>query len=253
MKGEFAETIECPRNSPKVSIIVPAYNEEESIGEVLYQIGQLCKQLPTIEIIVVDDGSIDQTMTTIKKFPFVKHVVHERNLGKGAAVRTGFEVAAGDVFVIQDADSEYSPFNIPALLRPIFMGQADVVYGSRFKHNKNNMKLSHSIGNKILSLIARILFHVPITDVLTGHKCFVKEAIKSLNLKENSFIIDVEITAKVLKNGWRFIEVPIVYSRRSAGSPKVRYIDGIYCMIELVKEFLIFSRSKTRNLTARNK
>lgn len=240
MEGKSVGEVAYHVNSPKVSVIIPAYNEEESIEKVLYQIRQLFELLPSMEVIVVDDGSTDQTATKIEKFPFVKYIVHSRNRGKGAAVRTGFQVATGDIFVIQDADSEYSPFNIPTLLRPILTGKADVVYGSRFKGKQNSMSWSHYLGNKVLSLIARLFYRVPITDALTGHKCFIREAVESLELKENGFNIEVEITAQIFENGWRFAEVPITYSIRTSGSSKIGYIDGIYSMMKLIKEFKTF-------------
>jgi len=228
----------------KVSLIVPVYNEEKSIGKALQQIEQLHLLLSSMEVIVVDDGSTDQTASEVAKFPFVKCLVHGENRGKGAALCTGFQSATGDIFVIQDADLEYPPSNIPKLLEPILDGRADVVYGSRFKGRHDGMSFSHYVGNKILSLTARLLHHAPITDVMTGHKCFRKEVIESVDLTEDGFEIETEITAKILKSGWRFHEVPIVYSKRSHGSAKIKYRDGLGNMLKLLEEFIpIFSHN----------
>jgi len=220
--------------APRVSIIVPVYNEEKGIGRTLRQIAQL--RLPSMEVVVVDDGSTDQTAGEIRKFPFVKCIVHEENRGKGAALCTGFQAATGDIFVIQDADLEYPPSNIPKLLDPILNGQADVVYGSRFKGRREGMSFSHYVGNKILSLTVSLLYQTPITDVMSGHKCFKRQVIESVNLTENGFKIETEITTKILKNGWRVTEVPITYFKRTSGSSKIRYRDGLTCLANLFAE-----------------
>jgi len=226
-------------NSPrdvKISVVVPTYNEEESMGEVLRKLLGLEGLLPPMEIIVVDDGSTDRTADEVAKFTSVKYVVHEKNLGKGAALRTAFGVASGDIFVIQDADMEYCPSEIPKLVRPILTGQADVVYGSRFKGKRKGMSFSHHLGNKILSLTTRLLYRAPITDVMTGRKCFTRKVIESIDLKEDGFKVETEITIKILKNGWRISELPIAYSKRSRGFSKIRYRDGIKCLWKLIVE-----------------
>lgn len=231
--------------APMVSIIVPVYNEEKSIGKTLRQIEQLHLLLPSMEVIVVDDGSTDQTTSEVAKFPFVKCVAHGENRGKGAALCTGFQAATGDIFVIQDADLEYPPSNIPKLVEPILNGGADVVYGSRFRGSHEGMSFSHYVGNKVLSLTARLLYQAPITDVMTGHKCFTRRVLESLDLKENDFTIEVEITAKVLKNGWRLVEVPITYSRRLFGKAKISYADGISSLFQLIKDFMFSGKERS--------
>ena len=224
--------------SSKISVIVPAYNEEGSIGKVLQDLGKLRNILPIMETIVVDDGSTDRTVEIVAGFPGVNCVRHDGNQGKGAALMTGFRAATGDILVVQDADLEYSPSDIPRLVKPILNDGADVVYGSRFKGKCEGMNLMHYIGNKVLSVITSLLYQVPITDVMTGHKCFTRQVVKSLDLQELGFNVEVEITANVLKNGWKLVEVPITYSRRSLGKAKIRYIDGIGSMIQLIKDFL---------------
>jgi len=220
--------------APRVSIIVPVYNEEKGIGRTLRQVRQL--RLPSMEVVVVDDGSTDQTASEIRKFPFVKCIVHSENCGKGVALCTGFQAATGDIFVVQDADLEYPPSNIPHLLEPILNGRANVVYGSRFKGRYDGMSFSHYIGNKILSLTARLLYQAPITDIMTGHKCFRREVIESIHLTEGGFEIETEITIKILKNGWKITEVPIAYSKRTRGVSKIGYKDGIKCLWKLIVE-----------------
>lgn len=224
--------------APKISVIVPAYNEEESIGKVLRSLVKLRNALPMMEIIVVDDGSTDRTAEEVAAFPVVKYVRHKKNQGKGASLFTGFKTATGDIFVIQDSDLEYSPSDIPKLIEPILNGRADVVYGSRFKGECYGMNLMHHIGNRVLSITTRLLYRVSITDVMTGHKCFSRRVLEFLDLKENRFKIEVEVTAKVLKNGWRFVEVPITYSKRRFGKAKIGFTDGISSMIKLVEEFI---------------
>jgi len=232
---------------PEVSIIIPTYNEEENIGKVLQEIEQVRLFLPLTELIVVDDGSVDKTVDKVRRFPSVKYVRHEKNRGKGAALRAGVKIATGNIFVIQDADLEYPPSNIPKLLEPILNNRADVVYGSRFKGRHDGMSFLHFVGNKILSLTARLLYRAPITDVMTGHKCFRKEVIESIDLTEGGFSIEVEITTKILKSGWRFVEVPITYSRRVYGLAKIRYRDGLSSMLKLLQELMPISRQNGLN------
>ena len=224
--------------APMVSIIVPVYNEEKSVGKTLRQIEQLHLLLPSMEVIVVDDGSTDQTASEVAKFPFVKCIAHGENRGKGAALCTGFQAATGDIFVIQDADLEYPPSNIPKLLKPILNGGADVVYGSRFRGSQEGMSFSHYVGNRILSLTARLLYRAPITDVMTGHKCFKRDFIKPKRLRENGFEIEIELTARLFKEHCRFTEVPIEYSKRTIGSSKIELMDGLRCVIKLIVELL---------------
>lgn len=223
-----------PSYAAKISVVIPTYNEEESVGEVLRNLLELEGLLPPMEIIVVDDGSTDRTAQEVAKFPSVKYVEHEKNMGKGAALRTAFRVSKGDILVVQDADLEYFPSDIPDMIEPILKGRADVVYGSRFKGKNDGMSFSHYLGNKILSSTARLLYRVPVTDVMTGRKCFTRKVIKSIDLTEDDFKVETEITVKILKNGWRIIELPIAYSKRTKGVSKIGYKDGVKCMWKLI-------------------
>jgi glycosyltransferase involved in cell wall biosynthesis len=214
------------KNHVKVSVIVPAYNEEKNIPEILKMLVEVAKDLPSIEIIVIDDGSTDGTVNQVERFSSdIKLVKHTKNIGKGAALVTGFAEASGDVVVVQDADLEYSPYDIPKLVKPILSGEADVVFGSRFKGNPKGMKLGNYLGNKLISTTTRLLYGLPITDVMTGHKVFSKKVIDSMDLTEDGFKIEPEIAAEVFYGGWRYAEVPISYNLR----------DGINCAWRLIR------------------
>ena len=226
---------------PDVSVIIPAYCEEKTIGEVLQRVIKVSWSLGNVEIIVVDDGSTDRTGEKVAAFPFVKYIRHEHNMGKGAAIRTGIKNSRGKVLVIQDADLEYLPDCIPSLVKPIFAGSMDIVYGSRFKGDPDGMSFSHFVGNSILSLVARFLYRVQITDIMTGQKAFRRSVLDSVELKENGFAVEIEITCLGFNGGdRRFTEVPIPYSYRNHGVSKIANIDGLR---SLVKLFTIFLRA----------
>ena len=220
----------------KVSIIVPAYNEEQNIREILRMLMDVEQVLPSMEVIVIDDGSTDGTVEEVAKFSSrVRLIKHEKNFGKGAALATGFDEATGEVVVVQDADLEYSPYDIPRLVKPILGGEADVVFGSRFKGTHEGMRFTNYVGNKLLSLTTKLLYGSPITDVMTGHKVFAKRVINSMDLTEDGFKIEPEIAAEVFHGGWRYAEVPIMYTRRRHGVSKFRFFkDGVRCFWRLV-------------------
>ncbi|MDH5402423.1 MAG: glycosyltransferase family 2 protein [Candidatus Heimdallarchaeota archaeon] len=219
-----------------ISIIIPAYNEEESIHLVLEEIPKhLINQ--NYEIIVIDDGSIDNTSHIVQNYNNVKLLKHSENLGKGTALRTGFDQSIGEILLIQDADMEYHPKDIPKLVFPILSGKADVVYGSRFKENdiKMSMSMSHKIGNKVLSLATRILYGFQTTDMETGYKVFKRELINNVTLRANSFNIEPELTAIFSKRKARYSEVAIDYNYRKTGIAKITWIDGIIALWWLIK------------------
>tara|TARA_B100000787_G_scaffold149488_2_gene121501 strand:+ start:364 stop:1056 length:693 start_codon:yes stop_codon:yes gene_type:complete len=222
----------------KLSIIVPCYNEENTILSAIQEINEF-NDLDK-EIIIVDDGSNDGTREILKKIKddSVKIFYHDHNSGKGKAIRTGIEKSSGDIVIIQDADLEYSPKDYPALLRPFFEAEADVVYGSRFLGGTGYVRLHyylHFIANKILTHFCNIFTNLNMTDMETGYKVFKSEVIKSIDLKENSFGIEPEITVKLAKKKFKFYEVAISYKGRSyEEGKKITLKDAfwaIYCIL----------------------
>jgi len=218
---------------PDVSVVVPAYDEEGNISQVISELLKVKETIPNMEIIVVDDYSSDGTVLKLSKFKSIILILHLKNMGKGAALRTGFKAAKGRVVVIQDADMEYFPGEIPNIVRPILSGKADVVYGSRFNSKPYGMSYMHFLGNMILSLVASLLYGKRITDIMTGYKAFSNEVLQSIELKENGFSVEVELTAQILQNEWKFIEVPIGYTYRPNGISKIQNIDGLKCFVRL--------------------
>ncbi|MBI4053846.1 MAG: glycosyltransferase family 2 protein [Candidatus Doudnabacteria bacterium] len=216
----------------KLSVIVPIYNEFETLREIVSRVEAV--ELPGVakELILVDDCSRDGSKEILREFEG-KHSVfyHERNLGKGAAVKTGIKHATGDVLIVQDADLEYNPAEYPQLLDPILKGQADVVFGSRFSGDYPHRVLYfwHYAGNKFLTLLSNILTNLNLTDIETGYKVFRREVLTALRLRENGFGFEPEVTAKVAKNKrWRIYEVGISYAGRTyEEGKKIRFSDGI--------------------------
>jgi len=189
------------------------------------------------EIVVVNDGSTDSTKEILKTYtdnPLMRIIDHSKNLGKGAAIHTGFQASRGDFIVIQDADLEYDPSQIPKIISPILKGKADVVYGSRFLGKKvYGMFRSHTIGNKLLSFVSSLILKRKITDVMTCYKAFKKDLIEKI--ESNRFEVETELTAKLLKKGVNFLEIPIEFHPRSIGK-KIKKIDGIKSLIQLLQQ-----------------
>lgn len=227
-----------------ISVIVPAYNEEETITEVLRRLIKLQSEIK-MEIVLIDDGSTDGTARIAEEFPVVKTIRHNKNCGKGAAIKTALKHVTGEVVVIQDADLEYPPENILRIIDPIIRDQADVVYGSRFLGQNERMSISHEIGNRILSTLASVLYGTKITDVMTGHKAISQRAVSSIELTENEFEVEVEITAKLLLSGFRLLEVPIPYCYRRKGLSKISYRHAFTSVTKLLVE-------RVKNLTGRS-
>lgn len=225
----------------KLSIVIPVYNEESTISEVIERV--LAVPLPGLqkEIVVVNDGSTDHSREAIDQanlknqgVMFVHHSLI--NLGKGAAVRYGFQMATGDIILIQDADLELDPEEYPHLLQPILDGKAQVVYGSRFLQPNPRISLRTRLGNSLVTWATRLLFGGQITDMETAYKVFRAEIIKKLPLKAVRFEIEPEITAQLLRNGYTIHEVPIAYNPRSEGEgKKIRWTDGITAISTLMK------------------
>jgi glycosyltransferase involved in cell wall biosynthesis len=218
----------------KLSIIVPCYNEEETIGEVLRQLVAL--QYPCeVEVIVVDDGSTDGSAKVVEKFSDVHLLGHEVNKGKGAAIRTGIEKCSGDIILIQDADLEYFPVDIPRLLQPVLTDQADVVLGSRILAAPKGMSRSHLIANRLLSYATGVLFGSTTSDLMTGYKVFARKAIQQVTIESAGFGVEAELVGKFLSRGLRVVEVPIRYEYRRRGSAKTRPTDGLRSLWALFK------------------
>jgi len=225
----------------KLSVILPAYNEAETIGQVLDALQSLdlshMPQAVEKEIIVVDDASTDHTAEVARARPGVVFLRHERNRGKGEAIRTGLERATGDVVLMQDADLEYSVADYPAILRPFMEGAAEVVYGSRFLRRRwpKGMRISNWLGNRLLTLAANVLYGAGITDEATCLKAFRRELIKSLPLRARGFDFCPEVTALVRLRGATIAEVPVGYEARTvAEGKKVRWRDGVIALKTLL-------------------
>ncbi len=208
----------------RVSFLVPAYNEAATIGEVLDRIAAL--ELES-QVIVVDDGSSDDTAAIAESKGAL--VIRQANRGKGAAIRAAIPHADGEIAVIQDADMEYDPAEVPALIEPIERGVADVVYGSRLAGGRPQRAYLfwHLVGNRFLSLVTGVLFNTTLSDMETGYKAFRIEVLRSLDLRQDDFAIEPEITGKICKLGVRIYELPIAYYGRTyAEGKKITWRDG---------------------------
>jgi len=218
-----------------LSIIIPCYNEKNSILEIVNKVRNA--PIPDKEIIVVDDKSTDGTSEILEReiAPLVDKVIHHKvNGGKGAALRTGFQAATGDVVIIQDADMEYDPNEYPLVVMPIFEGKAQVVYGSRFLNQKAKGYKANQIANRFLTALSNLFTHERLTDMETCYKAFKREIIQSVDIQENRFGFEPEITAKIARMGIKIKEVPISYNpRTNAEGKKIGVKDGIraiYCI-----------------------
>ncbi len=219
-----------------LSIVVPIYNEHATLAEIVRRVQA---QPFDKEIILVDDHSTDGTCELLRQTEWPENVrvyYHPVNRGKGAAIRTAIEHVQGDVVIIQDADLEYNPADYAILLRPIEDGLADVVYGSRFLGIHRAFLFHHYVGNKLLTLVTNVLYNNMLTDMETGYKAFRTRVLKSFRLRSNRFDFEPEITAKVLKRGYRIYEVPIYYAGRDyAEGKKITWRDGIAALRALIR------------------
>ena len=209
----------------RVSFLIPAYNESRSIGEVLDRVAALPLDK---QVIVVDDGSTDDTAALVEARDGVL-LLRQHNQGKGAAIRHAIEHIDGEIAVIQDADMEYDPAEVPRLIEPIERGAADVVYGSRLRGGEAQRAYMfwHLVGNRFLSLLTGVLYNTTISDMETGYKAFRSEVLRSLDLRQSDFAIEPEITAKVCLRNLRVYELPIsYYGRTYAEGKNITWRDG---------------------------
>jgi glycosyltransferase involved in cell wall biosynthesis len=220
----------------RLSVVMPVYNERETIDEIIERV--LAVRLK-LELIVVDDRSTDgtwdrlQTLRGDGRFLLLRH---ERNQGKGAALRTGFTHVTGDIVVIQDADLEYSPEEYPDLTDLIVKGRADVVYGSRFLGRHRVFLFTHYLGNRLLTLITNVLYNTMLTDMETCYKMMRADVLRAFTLRSNGFGIEPELTAKIFKRGYRVYEVPITYDGRGyEQGKKITWRDGVVALWVLLK------------------
>jgi glycosyltransferase involved in cell wall biosynthesis len=225
-----------------VSIIVPAFNEEASIGRVLEEIARLTLDK---EVIVVDDGSRDATAAIVEGFAGVRLIRHERNKGRGAAVRTGIAVATGAIVCIQDADMEQLPSDIPALVAPIQRGDAAVVYGCRLPRGRRpeGMSLLHLAANRVFAIVGSLLCQQRLRDVYTGSKGYRRDVLERLNLRSTGFEQEMEVLAKCGIHRIRIAEVAIHYSYRTTGRSSMRFADGIKGLLTLMRYRLARERA----------
>ena len=223
----------------KVSVIMPVFNEKNTIVGVIEKVTSLSPK----EIIIVDDGSTDGTRDIIRQLKIkndaslkLKIFFHEKNFGKGAAIRTALKYVTGEIVTIQDADLEYNPEEIRNLIVPLIEGKSQVVYGSRFLQLKEKSFMHHYLGNKLLNFLTNFIYGANITDMETCYKVFRSDVILSLNLKANRFEFEPEVTAKILKRKIPICELPISYkSRTYKEGKKIGWRDGVTAMLTLIK------------------
>jgi glycosyltransferase involved in cell wall biosynthesis len=221
---------------PLLSVVMPVYNERDTVEGMVARV--LAVPGIRVELIVVDDGSKDGTSdilrTLQKKYPF--KLFHKPNGGKGSALRLGFREVTGELVVIQDADTEYSPEELPELIELICKGRADVVYGSRFLGRHRVFLFTHYLGNMFLTFLTNVLYNTMLTDMETCYKAMRVEVLRSFSLRSNGFGIEPEMTAKIFKRGYRVYEVPITYDGRGyEEGKKITWRDGVVALWVLLK------------------
>ena len=239
MKGSFK----------KLSVIIPALNEEKTIEELIQRVKRVSLLELEKEIVVVDDGSRDRTIEILKRMPDIRLVLHEKNRGKGAALKTGITHAGGDILLLQDADLEYNPEDYPVLLQPILEGKAEFVMGSRFLFQKprffsadGDPFFSHYIGNQMIIRLTNFLYGQKMTDYEGCYKVFTKSLIQTIPITADGFAFDNELICKSLRRGYPLVEVPIqYYPRLYSQGKKIRWGDGVVMLWTILKwRFLPF-------------
>ena len=220
-----------------MTVIVPVFNERRTVAEIVRRVRAVTVPV-VVDVVVVDDGSTDGTDKVLAAIEdsTVRVVTHPRNQGKGAAIRTGLGEAKGDLVLVQDADLEYDPEDWPRLLEPVLRHKANVVYGSRFTGERKNMMPLHWMGNRFLSLVTNVLYSSTLSDMETCYKLFDRRVIAGLTVVSDRFDFEPEITAKVLRRGYRIYEVPISYAGREAEEgKKITWRDGFGALKALVR------------------
>lgn len=225
----------------KLSVVIPVFNEKATVADIIRRVHEAEAGLEK-EVIVVDDGSVDGTREALGRLasenPWLRVLFHDTNRGKGAALRTGFGAASGDIVIIQDADLEYDPREYRAVIAPIVEGAADVVFGSRFIGGGPHRVLYywHSLANRMITTFSNMMTNLNLTDVEVGYKAFRREVIRSMTLVENRFGFEVEVTAKIARGNWRVYEVPVsYYGRRYEDGKKITWRDGLaafWCILK---------------------
>ncbi len=233
----MAETRLEPIEYRTLSVIVPVFNERTTVAEIVRRVRAVDLPL-VVDVVVVDDGSSDGTDRVLAAIEdsTVRVVTHEANQGKGAAIRTGLAHARGDLVLVQDADLEYDPDDWPRLLDPVLKNKASVVYGSRFTGERKNMMPLHWIGNRFLSLVTNLLYSSTLSDMETCYKLFDRRVLEGVTIVSDRFDFEPEITAKVLRRGYRIYEVPISYAGREADEgKKITWRDGLGALRALLR------------------
>jgi glycosyltransferase involved in cell wall biosynthesis len=221
-----------------LSVIVPVYNERRTLAEILRRIRAVELPSMSVEVVVVDDGSSDGSDKVLSALQdsTVRVITHPKNRGKGAAIATGLDAVRGDLVLVQDADLEYDPDDWHRLLDPIIKGKAQVVYGSRFTGERKNMFPSHWMGNRLLTLVTNVLFRSTLSDMETCYKLFDRRVLEGITIESTRFEFEPEITAKILRRGYRIYEVPISYSgRERSEGKKISWRDGFGALRTLFK------------------
>jgi glycosyltransferase involved in cell wall biosynthesis len=221
----------------KLSVIVPVYNERQTVVEIVRRMRAV--QLPLeLEVLMVDDASSDGTSSALSHLEdsTVRVLRHDSNRGKGAAIRTALPYVSGDLVIIQDADLEYDPEDWLRLLAPVFKGRAQVVYGSRFTGERRNMLYWHWVGNRFLSWVTNLLYNTTLSDMETCYKLFERQVLDGITIESDRFEFEPEITAKVLRRGYRIYEVPISYTGREPNEgKKITWRDGFGALGALLR------------------
>jgi glycosyltransferase involved in cell wall biosynthesis len=222
---------------PELTVIMPVYNEKGTIREI---VSRVLASPVEIELLIVDDFSTDGTREILVELaaaePRIRLFLHEKNAGKGAAIKTAIPNIAGRIVIIQDADLEYCPEDFPALIGPIQKGYADVVYGTRFIGPHRVFMVWHYFINKFLTILTNILYNTMLTDMEVGYKAFRSEIFKEIKIRSNTFDFEPEVTAKVFKGNYRVFEVPITYCGRTyAEGKKITWRDGIRALVAILK------------------